>query len=345
MLEEQKLMNLCNALDDLTNLDVFGKNVIQPMYQATVAKQGGAPSSLLGARIINEHVKPRDAVLIATGFPERAWISRIFAETDGPVGAATLARGIELSMDAIPVIMIDEPFVPLMENCCRAAGLVPFDLKYFENYKRESGFQAAFVVGIPIDRKAGEEKIKELIDFINPSVAISIERPGMNSQGKYHQVAGQRIPDDAVADFDFAFNHCKDIGIPTIGIGDGGNEIGMGKIHDEVREIRPEMQTCGEGSDAGTASITNTDILITATVSNFGATALQAALALVTGKKEAMHNVKIEERVLEWCNASDGIDGGETFGTEPAVDDIPIPAYSSITALAEDMVNRALNVK
>lgn len=105
--------------------------------------KGGLPSSLLGARIINDHVKPRDAVLIATGFPERAWISRLFAETDGP--AAILAKGIELSMDAIPVIMIDERFVPPTENCCRATGLVPFELEYFVNYKRESEFQAVFV--------------------------------------------------------------------------------------------------------------------------------------------------------------------------------------------------------
>lgn len=340
-LQERELVYLCQTLDTLSNLDVFGKGVIEPMYKAAVANQE-APLSLFAARLIMESVQRNDTVLVATGFPERAWIARPVAETDGPVGAATLARGIHLALEAIPVVLIDEAFVPLMEACCRAAGLVALDIQYLDNVRREGGFQSAFVVGIPSERAAGSKLCDEILKRLNPSLAIAIERPGMNEKGVYHQVFGSAIPDDAVADLDHLFRNCQKKGITTIGIGDGGNEIGMGVIREDLKKIRPEMRRCSCPCDGGSAAVTKTDALMTAAISNWGATAIQAALALLTSNEAALHNPAHDKRIIEACNASGGVDGGITFGTEPAVDDVALPAYSAITALALDIIKRTL---
>lgn len=69
---------------------------------------------------------------------------------------------------------------------------------------------------------------------------------------------------------DFQFLAHKSGKIATIGIGDGGNEIGMGKVHQRV------IDHIGNGPQI--ASSVSTDQLITAGVSNWGGSALAAAL-------------------------------------------------------------------
>ena len=81
--------------------------------------------------------------------------------------------------------------------------------------------------------------------------------------------------------FPFLALSCPAIG--TIGIGDGGNEIGMGKVRDLVRKHIPhgEEIACCVGADQ----------LITAGVSNWGGYALATALHI-------LHNCPIHSRYL-----------------------------------------------
>ena len=339
---EQKLKNLCLALDAVANLDVYGKNVIPRLYKSAVAAQGGASLSLLGARKLLDHVKARDAVIIATGFPERAWIARPIAETDGPPGAATLARSLYVALDALPVILIDEPFVPMMEATCRGAGMVPIDLRYFENVKREGGFQAVFVVGVPLVRAEAHRLLYALLDRLRPTAVVAVERPGQNERGVHHQVGGQRIPDDAVADMDHIFGRARSAGIATLGVGDGGNEIGMGVVSADLSEILPVTRKCQCPCGGGSAACTPTDVLLTGTCSNWAVTALQGALALVTGNRHALHTTEIDRRTLEACSLAGGIDGGVNYNTDAAVDDIPWAGYRVVIDACRDIVDRAL---
>jgi len=340
-LDETRLKNLCNALDAVANLDVYGKDVITRLYRAAIAAQGG-PLSLLAARSLVAKVKPRDAVIVATGFPERAWIARPIVETDGPPGAATFARALYSALGALPVILIDEPFVPVMEATCRGAGMVTIDIEYFENVKREGGFQAAFVVGVPLERDAAHAMLDALFARLQPSALVAIERPAQNELGVYHQVGGQRIPDDAVADMDHVFNRARASGTLTIGIGDGGNEIGMGVIGADLAAILPVTRKCQCPCGGGSAAATKTDILLTATCSNWGATALAGALALLTGNLNALQTTEIDRRTLEACSNAGGIDGGVNYNTDLAVDDIPWSGYRTAVDACRDIVDRAL---
>ena len=73
--------------------------------------------------------------------------------------------------------------------------------------------------------------------------------------------------------FFFYFSAYKSEKIATIGIGDGGNEIGMGKVHQQVIEHILNGQNI--------ASTVATDHLVTAGVSNWGGSALVAALRVL----------------------------------------------------------------
>lgn len=72
----------------------------------------------------------------------------------------------------------------------------------------------------------------------------------------------------------FFFSAYKSGKISTIGIGDGGNEIGMGKAHKQVIDHIDNGQQI--------ASAVTTDHLITAGVSNWGGSALVAALYILS---------------------------------------------------------------
>jgi len=340
-LDDAKLQRLCFALDAVSNLDVYGKDVIPRLYKAAVAAQGG-PLSLRGARALASKVKPRDAVIVGTGFPERAWIARPIVETDGPPGAATFARSLYTAFGALPIVLIDEPFVPVMEATCRGAGMVTIDMQYFENVRREGGFQAVFVVGVPLDRSAAHRMLDQLLERVNPAAAVAIERPAQNEFGVYHQVGGQRIPDDAVADMDHVFNRARASGILTLGVGDGGNEIGMGVIGGSLAEILPVTRKCQCPCGGGSAAVTSTDILLTGTCSNWAVTALEGAIALVTGNRHSLHTTEIDRRTLDACSAAGGIDGGINYNTDPAVDDIPWSGYRIVVDACRDIVDRAL---
>ena len=61
----------------------------------------------------------------------------------------------------------------------------------------------------------------------------------------------------------------------TVGIGDGGNEIGMGNM----RHVIPDIENLPDDP-----CVTTTTELITASVSNWGGYGLIAALSLKTGK-------------------------------------------------------------
>lgn len=343
MLTETKLRDLCAALDAVANLDVYGKNVIPRLYRAAVARQPDGPLSLAAARLLLGAVEPRDAVIIATGFPERAWIARPVVETDGPPAAATLARSLHAAAGALPVVLIDEPFVDVMKATCRGAGMVPIELEYFDNVRREGGFQAVFVVGVPLDRDAAHRLQDRLLERLRPAALVAIERPGQNEFGVYHQVGGQRIPDDAVADLDHLFRQAAQQGLPTVGIGDGGNEIGMGVIGaGPLGEIVPATRRCQCPCGGGSAAVTPTGVLLTGTCSNWAVTALEAAMALLKGDRHVLHSRGTDRRALHACSAAGAIDGGVNYNTDPAVDDIPWSGYRAVIDLCRDIVDRAL---
>jgi hypothetical protein len=170
------------------------------------------------------------------------------AETDGPVGAAVLAK----ALGAVGMrcrLATDTPCAA----ACRAALL------------------GAGIGEVPVDVAAVGGSLDELTASwraIGVTHAISIERCGRSADGAPRNMRGLDIGSYTAA-LDELF-----LAGPwaTIAIGDGGNEIGMGAI---PRSVIAAHVAHGETI----ACVTPAQNLIVAGVSNWGAWALIAALA------------------------------------------------------------------
>ena len=169
------------------------------------------------------------------------------AETDGPPGAIALSIALQrLGWDV--TLIVDDYLLPCIESPI-AAGLK--------------------ILSFPLlDRNLSTAYSANLINDISPSVLISIERCGINSNGIYTNMRGVDI-----SEYTPKIDTMFEFGIPSIGIGDGGNEIGMGAIGIEAKASGIHLPW----------SIIPTDHLIAASVSNWGAYGLLAEVSELTG--------------------------------------------------------------
>jgi hypothetical protein len=175
----------------------------------------------------------RGRVLIGTGFP----VGGSF-ETDGPVGAIALYRVLE-RLGHEPIFGCAPPISQVLARDFRTLE-VPI---------------LSWEATVPV--------VKAALAAIRPAVIVSIERPGVAADGCYYNMRGKDIS-DFLAKFDLFFNLCE---CPTIGVGDGGNEIGMGNALAELAHL-PIVP-----------SVTSCDELVIATVSNWGVYGVIAAMS------------------------------------------------------------------
>jgi len=115
-------------------------------------------------------------------------------------------------------------------------------------------------------------------------------------------------------------------GLTTVGVGDGGNEVGMGRVRARVvRDI---------AHGATIASVVRTDHLIVAGTSNWGAWGLTAHLSLAAGR-DLLHTPEEEARLTRAMVAAGGVDG-LTGAARPTVDSLPLALHQSVlTTLRE----------
>ena len=181
----------------------------------------------------------RGPVLLATGFYVAG-----HAETDGPAGTVVLAKALQ-KLGFEPCILTDEA-------CSH----------YFE----PEGLDVIYM-GLS-DGGAFED---ELLRTVQPCGMISIERCGRNVKGDYANMHGESVRNHT-AKIDELFEKAYG-SVPTIGVGDGGNEIGMGKLADVIEE-KLDLMPCR----------VKTDCLVIASVSNWGAYGITAYVAKLTGE-------------------------------------------------------------
>ena len=173
------------------------------------------------------------------------------AETDGPVGTALLAAA--LASCGVPArIAVDAPCESAVRAAVAAAGAgVVID-----------------VVGVG-DRPA-IQRLAECWHGAGVTHAVAIERCGPSPDGRPRNMRGVDVS-SWTAPLDELFVAHPWI---LIGVGDGGNEIGMGKLPAGLI-----ASTVPNGERI--ACITSCDHLVVAGVSNWGAYGLIAALAIL----------------------------------------------------------------
>jgi hypothetical protein len=228
-----------DAIEALIHQDV-GRN-IAPLFAAS---QGGLwrAASALAA-------EPAPRIGLLTGFyvPLAAPPA---AETDGPAGAALLARFLA-GVGVACRLLTDEPCAA----ACRAA------------------LAGAGLGGLPVDVVAVDAPLDGVIAAWREhgiDWAIAIERCGRAACGAPRNMRGHDISAH-VAPLDKVFSAGP---WQTIGIGDGGNELGMGAL---PADLIAAHVTHG----ATIACVTRATHLVTAGVSHWGAYALIAALAVL----------------------------------------------------------------
>lgn len=331
---------IAESVDRLITVDLPFRAVARKLYEDARQKKD-APLTLLAAEILKDSVGRQQTVLIATGWPDRPHISPQIAETDGPPGAVSLGMALHRCNQAVPIFLIEEQLVEAMQIVAAAAG---FKVLSPDQARSAAGsrapLHAAAVQPFPTDVEEAREVSEILLDGLAPQAVVVIEKGGMNDKGVIHTSRG----DDTTAHMakvDCLVQLASKRSVPTIGIGDGGNEIGMGVIADELRTWLPYGKQCGCGCGSGIVPVTRTDLLVPAAVSNWGAYGIAAMLALISGNPDVMHAPGMEQRILEACIRAGFIDGGSGYVSGGA-DALSMEIHVSIAALLRELVHKGL---
>lgn len=291
--KELAILQMGENLDALMNLDPRGYGVCRILYRGSRAYTG-RPLTINAADKLISTVRKGDFVYIITGFilmPHKA------PEMDGMVSSMLLARSLVQAFEAKPVIICPIDCKPAVENCARVVGL-----HLYENLTDVE--KLPFSMGmIPFskDEALAEKQAEQMISQNKlPSAVISIEAPGANQEGEYHNATGNNLT-ELEAKTDILFCKLKEKGVLNIAIGDLGNEIGMGTIGDHIKRYIPyaDNKQCKCDCQGGILAASKAEHIITATVSDWGCYGLMAALAYLKKDITIFHNKKMEADVME----------------------------------------------
>jgi hypothetical protein len=269
--------------------------------------------------------KLRAAVLgVVTGF----WIPAAkHGETDGPLGAVYLARTLPLL--GIRVMLASDPFCRSalragLEKCGRVADVPVLDLP--EHQQDQADYSRAWWQSevppthlLAVERVGPShtpESIRAQPGATEATVELFRSEVPVEQHNRCHTMRGIDITEHMRnSTWEFDALAADPWATPTIGIGDGGNEIGMGKVPWEV--IRRNIP-----GGAVIACRVPTDHLIVAGVSNWGAYALAAGVALLKGIEPPAEwfDVNLEREILQFMVEQgplvDGVSGQFTASVD-----------------------------
>jgi hypothetical protein len=221
-------------------------------------------------------------VLIGTGF----YIAHAQKpETDGPPGAVALARGLEKLGRRVEFVT-DAVCAAMLQRVAEGRRVHVIPLGDGEDVKKAA---------------------TSILELAAPRLLIAIERCGPDVSGKFLQFGGNDIT-SFTGRMEYVFQH----GLPSIGIVDGGNEIGIGDFADDVRKL-PGLPK--------SPCVVRTDKVVLGSVANWGAYGLLTALSLITGTR-VLPTIEEEADIRAAVVAAGAIDGdsGEAIG---AIDGYP----------------------
>lgn len=285
-----------SRLEAICGQDV-GRN-IDALVQATRGELINA------ARSIGEHPNPHVAIvtgLYIASAPTPA------AETDGPVGAVQMASAFINA--GIPAQLFIDPHCapPLVAAQKKGGDHIPLQI-----LERTDDAVHALMEKF----KSGETPVTHV---------IAIERMGPSHSGKPFSMRAFDLS-EFVAPIHTIF---EDENRPweTIAIGDGGNEMGMGKLPYKLVSENIER-------GAQIACRVAADHLIVGGLSNWGATALIRALSILRPDLEAALleplTLEREKSILEATVEEGGAVDGVRQVPQASVDSILWPQYSAV---------------
>ena len=230
-------------------------------------------------------------VIIVTGFYV---VMAGKPETDGPPGAIAIGEALKRLGRAVTYVS-DEYTTPVLRRYANGSDVIDF----------------------PIDGiDASKQHAKDILEKVKPSLLISIERCGRTRDDKYLNMRYVDIsPHTARLDYLF------DSDVPSVGIGDGGNEIGMGNL----AEVIPSVESLPDYP-----AVNQVDRLVIASVSNWGGYGLVAALSRISGKN-LLPSVESETAMLHNMIEA-GVVDGTTGDAVPTVDNFSAEENGALLA-------------
>ena len=221
-------------------------------------------------------------------------------ETDGPPGAVAIGRALQ-ALGRRVTYVTDECTAPVLRHWAGDADVVEFPIADVEESKRHAS---------------------AMLEQLSPSLIISIERCGRNRNDEYLNMRARDItPNTARVDYLF------DGGVPSVGIGDGGNEIGMGNLIDVI----PSVDSLPDDP-----AVTRVDRLVIASVSNWGGYGLAAALSQLEGRN-LLPDAGDEAAMVQAMVDAGAVDG-TTGDAVPTVDNFSMDENGALLARLHRLV-------
>jgi hypothetical protein len=292
-LSEAVLTQIGRNADQIMTCDLLCYGAIGPLYAQSLARQGG-PLSLKAARMLQQSLAGGRTVAITTGLILPG--CHPHGETDGPLGAVVLARALALGTGARVIVICEEELMPLLAALLRTAGLKVVA----EQDLAVARSPVAAVVPLSRDAATARAAAAEMFDRHSIAALVSVERNGRNHAGIYAMVNGTDLSDTIGKGVEL-FAAARDQNIPTVGIGDRGNELGFGPVSDIVAALLPK--------GAIAADVTPSDLAVPASVSNWGCYAIACCLAALLDEPELLHSADLETSLAFVAQQNGGIDG------------------------------------
>ena len=301
-------------IDHLMAIDTRGKGIVPALYQAAVDVVQ-APLAMTAARRLREVVKRGDVVGLITGFPSRSFLGRGITETDGPVGAVYLARVLEEVLDAVPVIITDQELQRYCAKPSANAGLLVTTVAQALHAKRGNVNAAAVsFLDCPVDDAEALAVAQKFMHDLQPKALIAIEMPAIAADGYAHTAGGRAIVHDHLAKAHHFFHLAEALGVLRIGLGDGGNEMGMGNLRTAMARLSPVGETI--------AAMTESDVPVVGASSNWAAYAIGVCIEAMAGSTQVNRSIDLAG-IIRRCAEEGAIDGYSTR-PEAKVDGTPI---------------------
>ena len=197
-------------------------------------------------------------------------------ETDGPPGALAIGRAWE-GLGRKVVYVTDRHCVPFLEPEAGEAEVVDFPITGQEESRAFS---------------------RSLLDKYDPSIVLAIERPSLNKSGRYLNL---NTPQTDITAFTARIDELFNMHSATVGVGDGGNEIGMGNLKD----IIPMIPTL-----ASYPAETGCTRLVICSISNWGGYGLATALSILAGQ-DLLRPQEEEAGIIKRMVDNGAVDGGD----------------------------------
>lgn len=311
--------------------DPGGRGLIGPDNDADI----GVGDLAAAAVDLAEHAK---SVALVTGFfipmpPDKSSDAAGFAETDGPLGTCLLAAVlVELGIEVR--ILTDVNCEAVVRSAAAAQGLgtevvlaSPLQSSEWRAEFWSSDFAQQLTHLIAIER-VGPNHTRDSLQAQGATKSqLQHFEQAVPEPDRGHCFNMRGIPIDAHSGdlhtlFDELRSHRPLAG--SVSVGDGGNEIGMGRFAWDTLRLRLAVEV-----GAKIPCRIATDHTILAGTSNWGAYALAAAICFVKQRRDVLvrqtaeHERHVLERIVREARAVDGV----TRRHEATVDGLPFLTY------------------